>query len=82
MLVLSDLHRREVGPEEAQYLIDLIYAERLLALLQFPDEAQAYAAFSARSVCVSAYCRRICFTYSDNDIDMQYLYPLGCKYTK
>ena len=49
MLVLSDLHRREVGPEEAQYLIDLIYAERLLALLQFPDEAQAYARFlSAR----------------------------------
>lgn len=43
MLVLSDLHRREVGPEEAQYLIDLIYAERLLALLQFPDEAQAHA---------------------------------------
>lgn len=45
MLVLSDLHRREVGPEEAQYLIDLIYAERLLALPQFPDEAQAYARF-------------------------------------
>lgn len=45
MLVLSDLHRREVGPEEAQYLIDLIYTERLLALLQFPDEAQAYARF-------------------------------------
>lgn len=45
MLVLSDLHRREVGPEEAQYLIDLIYAERLLALLQLPDEAQAYARF-------------------------------------
>lgn len=45
MLVLSDLHRCEVGPEEAQYLIDLIYAERLLALLQFPDEAQAYARF-------------------------------------
>ena len=45
MLVLSDLHRREFGPEEAQYLIDLIHTERLLALLQFPDEAQAYARF-------------------------------------
>lgn len=40
MLILSDLHRREFGPEEAQYLIDLIHAERLLALLQLPDEAQ------------------------------------------
>lgn len=57
MLVLSDLHRREVGPEEAQYLIHLIYAERLLALLQFPDEAQAYARFFREVGCVSAYCR-------------------------
>lgn len=42
MLVLSDLHRCEFGPEEAQYLIDLIHTERLFALLQFPDEAQAH----------------------------------------
>lgn len=42
MLILSDLHRREFGPEEVQYLIDLIYTERLFALLQFPDEAQAH----------------------------------------
>lgn len=42
MLVLSGLYRREFGPEKAQYLIDLIHTERLLALLQFPDEAQAY----------------------------------------
>lgn len=45
MLVLYDLDGRKFRPEEAQYLIDLIYAERLLALLQFPDEAQAYARF-------------------------------------
>ena len=43
MLVLSGLYRCKFGPEEAQYLIDLIHAERLLALLQFPDEAQAHA---------------------------------------
>ena len=40
---MSGLYWREFCPEEAQYLIDLIHAERLLALFQFPDEAQAYA---------------------------------------
>ncbi len=43
MLVSYDLNGREFGPEEAQYLIDLIHAERLLILLQFPDEAKAHA---------------------------------------
>lgn len=42
MLVLYDLNGREFCPEEAQYLIDLIHTERLFALLQFPDEAQAH----------------------------------------
>lgn len=45
MLVVYDLNGREFGPEEAQCLIDLIHTERLFALLQFPDEAQAYARF-------------------------------------
>lgn len=45
MLVVYDLNGREFGPEEAQYLIDLIHTERLFALLQFPDKAQAYAGF-------------------------------------
>ena len=54
MLVLSDLHRREVGPEEAQYLIDLIYAERLLALLQFPGRSASLRPLFPRGRFVSA----------------------------